>query len=181
MEPTTIRFAQMKDIKYIVSLSKKESFSIGFIPKVAYEAAITGKKKGKRWSEVCNDKLWVAECNGDLVGFILASFGRVNAIWKEGKVAQICIQDDARLMERGRLLLDTVIDYGKRNGVLGFSCGCADDLPSNLFWQTMGWSKIGQRKGIGHINTWKQKSDRNINIYKFDPYDIFLQLKQYEQ
>jgi hypothetical protein len=36
-------------------LSKKESFSLGFIPKMAYEAAITGIKKGKRWSPVCND------------------------------------------------------------------------------------------------------------------------------
>ena len=174
MEDTTIRPAKLEDLKYILSLSQKESFSIGFIPKMAYESAITGIKKGDRWSDTCNDKMWVAECNGDLVGFVLASFGLVNAVWKYGKIAQICIQVDARLMERGKVLLQDVIDYGQKIGTLSFSCGCADDLPSNLFWQTMGWTKIGQRNGISHKNTWKQTSKRKVNIYRFDPFDLFL-------
>ena len=171
-----VRFATIKDINYILDLSKKESKSLGFIPKMAYESAITGIKKGDRWSNVCNDKLWVCECNGDLVGFVLASFGKTNAIWKNGKIAQICLQTDARMMQRGRLLLDKVINYGQKIGTLSFSCGCADDLPSNLFWQTMGWIKIGKRNGISHKNTWKQTSKRIVNIYRFDPYDIFLNL-----
>tara|TARA_R100000664_G_scaffold13743_1_gene21843 strand:+ start:3495 stop:4058 length:564 start_codon:yes stop_codon:yes gene_type:complete len=170
-----IRFAEIKDLKYIVSLSKTENNCLGFIPKIAYEAAITGIKTGKRWSDVCNDKLWVCECNNDLVGFVLASFGRVGSVWKIGKVAQICLQTDARMMKRGQLLLDTVIDYGSKKGTLSFSCGCADDLPSNIFWQTMGWHKIGQRYGISHKNTWKQTSKRKVNIYRYDPYDLFLQ------
>ncbi len=169
-----VRYAEIKDIKYIVSLAKKESLSLGFIPKMAYESAITGIKTGKRWSNVCNDKLWVCECNGDLVGFVLASFGRVNAIWKYGKIAQICLQTDARLMDRGRLLLNSVIEYGKTIGTLSFSCGCANDLPSNLFWKTMGWHMLGKRKGISHRNTWKQTSKRIVNLYRYDPYDLFL-------
>ena len=170
-----IRFAEIKDLKYIVSLSKTENNCLGFIPKIAYEAAITGIKTGKRWSDTCNDKLWVCECNNDLVGFVLASFGRVGSVWKIGKIAQICLQTDARMMKRGQLLLDSVIDYGSKKGTLSFSCGCADDLPSNIFWQTMGWHKIGQRYGISHKNTWKQTSKRKVNIYRYDPYDLFLQ------
>lgn len=169
-----IRFAQIKDIKYIIDLSKKESKSLGFIPKMAYESAITGIKSGKRWSNVCNDKLWVCECNTDLVGFVLASFGRVNALWKYGKIAQICLQTDARMLQRGRLLLDSVIDYGKTIGTLSFNCGCADDLQSNFFWKAMGWVKLSERKGISYKNTWKQTSKRKINLYRYDPYDIFL-------
>lgn len=169
-----VRFATINDIKYIISLSQKESQSIGFIPKMAYEAAITGVKTGKRWSDICNDKLFVIECNGDLVGFCLASFGKKGNNLKLGKIAQICLQVDARLMDRGRVLLDEVLSYGKKVGTFRWSCGCADDLPSNLFWQCMGWVLIGDRKGISHTNTYKQTSKRKVNIYRNDPTDMFL-------
>jgi hypothetical protein len=171
-----VRFAKINDIKYIIDLSKKESQSIGFIPKMAYESAITGIKKGDRWSDVCNDKLFVVECNNDLVGFCLASFGRIGGVGKLGKIAQICLQTDARLLQRGKMLLDNVIEYGKSVGTFRWSCGCADDLPSNIFWQSMGWIKLTERNGISHKNTWKQTSKRVINIYRLDPFDIFLNL-----
>lgn len=169
-----VRMAELKDLKYVVSLSKKETFSIGFIPKMAYESAITGIKTGIRWSDVCNDKLFVIECNRDLVGFCLASFGKIGGISKMGKIAQICLQVDARLMQRGRVLLDKVIEYGITKNTLRWSCGCADDLPSNLFWQTMGWTKIADRRGMSHTNTWKESSQRKVNIYRYDPYDMFI-------
>jgi len=164
-----IRFAEIKDVPYVVDLSKKESFSLGFIPKMAYTSAITGIKTGKRWSPVCNDKMWVCECNGDLVGFVLASFGRINAKERIGKVAQICLQTDARKLERGKMLLNAVLEYGKSINVSAFSCGCAHDLDSNMFWSAMGWEKIGERMGISCKNTWKQTSDRVVNIYKSQP------------
>ncbi len=169
-----VRFAKIDDIKYIIDLSKKESQSIGFIPKMAYESAITGIKKGDRWSDVCNDKLFVIECNNQLVGFCLSSFGRIGGIGKLGKIAQICLQTDARLLQRGRILLDTVVKYGEKVGTYRWSCGCADDLPSNIFWQSMGWIKLTERNGISYKNTWKQTSKRIINIYRLDPFDIFL-------
>jgi hypothetical protein len=168
-----VRFAELKDLPYVVDLSKKESHCLGFIPKVAYEAAITGVKKGKRWSDVCNDRLFIIECNGDLVGFCLASFGRLNAKNRVGKVAQIVLQSDARKISRGRLLLDAVTKYAlEMHGVNIFDCGCAEDLESNLFWQAMGWVRIGERKGISHTNTWKQTSDRTVNLYRYDPLDL---------
>ena len=55
----SIRLAKEKDIPYVVDLSKKEQHALGFIPKMAYEAAVTGVKTGKRWSDVCNDKMFV--------------------------------------------------------------------------------------------------------------------------
>lgn len=164
----------ISDIPYIVDLCKKETHSIGFIPKMAYESAITGIKTGKRWSDICKDKLWVCDCNGDLVGFVLASFGRDSFARRIGKIAQICLQTDARMMMRGRLLLDAAVEYGKGVGTFRWGCGCADDLESNLFWQCMGWTKIGERKGISHMNTWKQTSDRKVNIYRFDLMDLFI-------
>jgi hypothetical protein len=170
-----VRMAVLADLPYIIDLVRKESYSLGFIPKIAYEAAITGNKPAtNRWSNKCNDKLFVIECNNDLVGFCLASFGKYNAISKMGRIAQICLQTDARMMQRGRILLDNVLAYGKKRGTLRWSCGCADDLPSNIFWQTMGWSKLTDRNGISHKNTYKQTSKRKVNIYRYDPFDMFL-------
>lgn len=169
IEKTIVREAKLQDVKYVVNLSKKESLSLGFIPKMAYEAAITGIKTGKRWSPVCNDKLFVCTVNDDLVGFCLASFGKRNAIYRKGKIAQICLQEDARKFERGRLLLNSVVKWGLSIGTLSFDAGCADDLESNFFWQAMGWEMASTRLGIGHKNTWVQTSKRKINIYNYDP------------
>jgi GNAT superfamily N-acetyltransferase len=163
-----VRFASLADLSYIVNLSKKESKSIGFIPKMAYESAITGVKKGKRWSDVCKDRIAVCENNGDLVGFCLASFGKQGTPIRRGKIAQICIQEDAREIDRGRHLLGHIVHYAKGIGCLNMGCGCADDLTSNFFWKAMGWILVSDRMGISHKNTWKPTSKRKINIYNYN-------------
>ena len=162
-----IRSAIIDDIPYIVSLANKESFCLGFIPKMAYEAAITGIKTGKRWSNTCNDKLFVCEENKDLVGFVMFSYGKIS------KVNQICIQSDARLIERGKALLSAGIAHGNLRGIEDFGCGCADDLASNFFWLQMGWVKAAERNGISHKNTWKQSSKRKINLYRYQTNSLF--------
>jgi len=164
----TVRPAILCDLKYVVHLSKLENHALGFIPKMAYEAAITGVKKGKRWSDKCNDKLFVISNNGDLVGFCLASFGIPTARFRRGKIAQICIQEDARKISRGKKLLEAVVSHGATVGCWNFGCGCADDLPSNFFWRAMGWDLVSSRFGISHTNTWRQTSNRLVNIYHYD-------------
>ena len=84
------------------------------------------------------------------------------------------MQTDARMLQRGRLLLDSVVDYGESIFTFNWTCGCADDLESNIFWKAMGWKKVGQRKGISSKNTWKQTSKRDINIYMYSKTDMFL-------
>ncbi len=162
-----IRNAMLADLPYIVSLANKESLSLGFIPKPAYEAAITGHKTGKRWSTTCNDKIFVCEENGDLVGFVMFSYGKIS------KCNQIAIQADARLIERGKALLSAAVAHGNLVGREDFACGCADDLPSNLFWQQMGWIRVGERKGISHKNTWRESSKRQVNIYRYQTNSLF--------
>ena len=160
--------ANLLDLKYIESLSKKESKSIGFIPKIAYESAITEKKPSiHRWSDTCNDRIWLCKENDEPVGFIMMSYGRV------AKVNQICIQPDARLLERGKALLQAGVIHGIDKGIYDFGCGCADDLESNIFWNAMGWNKVGQRKGVSYHNTWKESSDRKVNIYRYQELSLF--------
>lgn len=170
-----IKKATLNDLKYIISLSKKETNSIGFIPKCAYESAITGIKESiNRWSKTCNDKIWLCfenedNKNPDPVGFVMMSYGKV------AKVNQIVIQEDARKIERGRALLTEAIKHGNLRGIHDFGCGCANDLESNLFWTAMRWEKVNQRKGIHFTNTWKESSNRIINIYRFQTDSLFEQ------
>ena len=165
-----IRTALIEDLKYIISLANKESKSIGFIPKCAYEAAIIGLKPSiHRWSDTCNDKIFMCIENGDRVGFVMASFGNVV------KINQICIQEDARMLERGKALLDAVINHGYKRGRYDYSCGCADDLESNLFWKAMGWEKVNERHGMHFSNTWKESSKRKVNIYSWQEMSLFTQ------
>jgi len=166
---TDIRPATLEDLKYIEHLSGKESFALGFVPKPAYEAAITGYKAGKRWSPVCNDRLYVAEENGDQVGFVLASFGT------KARVTQIAIQEDARLLERGKVLLDAVEDEADTRGCEITHAGCATDLPSNSFWAAMGYRNVGQRKGI-HFES-KRESKRDVNIWQKTHRQLWLPLE----
>ena len=162
---TIIKKATLNDLKYIESLSKTETKSIGFIPKVRYEAAIIGQRVHEKTQPKCNDTIYLCFENDDPVGFVLGSKGK--GVDGFSKVSQIVIQPDARLIERGKLLLNGIITHYESMGIFDFRCGCADDLESNFFWKAMGWDKIAQRKGIAYTNTYKETSDRDINIYIF--------------
>ncbi|MFC1567345.1 GNAT family N-acetyltransferase [Thermodesulfobacteriota bacterium] len=160
-----VRKATLKDLKYIESLSKKESKAIGFIPKVRYEAAILGKRIHEKTQPTCNDRIYVCSENSDLVGFVLGSKGNAGGL---AKIAQIAIQEDARLITRGKALLNALIEHRESKGIYSFHCGCADDLESNLFWRAMGWKQVAQRHGMHYTNTSKEVSDRLVNIYHFE-------------
>lgn len=151
---TTIRPATLDDLKFILSLMDKESRAIGFVPKQRYESAITGERQDGPWT--CRDKIWIAEVNDDLVGFVYATYGR------SAKVTQVCIQEDARKIERGKLLIEAVQNHAVRSGLISASCGCANDLESNAFWNAIGWEQVGIRKGQ-YIDG--RKTDRVVNVY----------------
>ncbi len=169
----SIQPATLYDLKYITSLANKESKAIGFIPKSAYEAAILGKKPSiHRWSDTCNDKIFICSENGDPVGFVMMSYGR------RAKVNQICIQQDARLLERGSALLNAATGHGIKRHIFDYGCGCADDLESNVFWRVMGWRKVGERRGIHHSNTYKESSSRLVNLYSFQVNSLFFGRQQ---
>lgn len=158
MSKQDVHLATLGDLKYVEHLSSKESFAVGFVPKPAYESAITGEKFGKRWSKTCNDRLWIISENDDPVGFLLASFGQ------RGRVTQIAIQEDARLLERGRALLSAFEDEAASRGTDLTHAACAADLPSNAFWEAMEYRLVGTRKGI-HYET-KRRSGRDVNIWQ---------------
>lgn len=161
-----IQRAEANDLRYVEYLAGLESRAVGFIPKPAYEAAITGLKAGKRWSPTCTDGLWICRENDEPVGFVLASFGQI------ARIAQIAIQEDARLVARGQALLEAVATEAARRGLDGTQAGCADDLPSNSFWEACGFQVVGQRAGV-HFET-KRKSGRTVNIWRRYEHQLYL-------
>ena len=112
----------MSDIFYIDDLRKKNSEAIGFIPKVRYEMEINRERHGT---------ILVYEENADLVGFIYATHNQAGVT----HIQQIAIQEDARRLERGALL----VEAAKKERDWLISCRCAADLESVGFWQAIGF------------------------------------------
>src|SRR3990167_3943595 len=97
---TEIRRACLDDLKYLDSLRKKESESLGFIPMQRYEMEVNGERHGS---------LYLAWDNGDPTGFIYATHsGRGTS-----HIIQVAIQEDARRKERATALVDAVVEDGK--------------------------------------------------------------------
>lgn len=148
-----ITLASLTDIKYIDSLRKQESNSIGFIPIQRYEMEITGERNGT---------ILIIRENNDNVGFLYATHGTVSHI------QQIAIQKDARLMERGKALIDKLQEISNQRNIRSMSCRCAQDLDSNHFWQALGFNLVGEVDSKSLLATGEEKFSKRkrlLNIY----------------
>ena len=123
-EMTTIHRATRADLSYIKHLGNKESEAIGFIPLQRYEIEMDTQ-----------GTILVAKENDDYVGFLYATHNRAGVT----RIQQIAIQEDARLLERGKALVDAAT---KATDWL-VSCRCADELPSTTFWESLGFQHQG--------------------------------------
>ncbi len=152
---TRIERATLADIAYIDDLRKKEGHAVGFIPKQRYEMEIRRERLGS---------LFVAVENDDRVGFIYATHGGGCS-----KIQQIAIQRDARLLERGRLLVDAIRQDGLRRSVTQLGCRCAADLESVGFWKALGFDVVGENVGIwlaGKGESAIAQSGRKIIVFR---------------
>ena len=148
--------AIISDIKYIDWLRAKESEAVGFIPKVRYEMEITGDRGGD---------ILLAKENNDLVGFVYVTYGPPLS----AKIQQIVIQEDARRMERATALLDEIAKRARNRGCAEIGCRCAEDLEANIFWKSLGFTKVSEGMGKSVYSRGKAKlgkRGRHINIYR---------------
>jgi N-acetylglutamate synthase-like GNAT family acetyltransferase len=122
---TDIRLATLADLSYIEHLRRQESDAIGFIPIQRYEMEIDGRRHGT---------MLLAFENDDPVGFIYATHNRAGVT----HIQQVAVQEDARMLERGKLLVDGVT---KELDWL-VSCRCAADLESTNFWEALGFNLL---------------------------------------
>jgi GNAT superfamily N-acetyltransferase len=136
----TVRDATVADLRYIVSLAKREYEAIGFIPSSRYEGTVTRCGEHARpgaW-------LWIAEAEGEPIGFALGSNGVPGG---SVKVLQLCVQEDARRLDFGTAIVteaEAVAGAIQRPGV---SLAVAADLEASRFWEANGYGLLRLEEG----------------------------------
>lgn len=133
-----------KIVRNITLLMKDNYEAVGFLPQSAIEKGIAERRVYNQID------------NAEWVGYLISGplrLGGTAHIWQE------CIDKSARRYGSGqRLFLDYLADC-IRVGVHYIMLRCADDLPSNIFWKSMGFTLIGTSRP-------NNKRKRSINIYR---------------
>jgi hypothetical protein len=137
-----IEVSTPSDLAYIVSLAKKHSDALGFIPRAAMAARIdSGCVK-------------LATENNDPCGFFLTS-----GMQPTVKIFQACVQTDARGLNHAKALLADLICRTAAAGGRSITLHCRDELESNGFWSACGFKLDSLILG-GHtrrkiVNQWR--------------------------
>jgi GNAT superfamily N-acetyltransferase len=134
---------------YCVALANRNRVALGFIPKARFAERVTLGQVLPEFE------------NGDLCGYLLVGRARDYL-----HIHQACIQDDARKMAHGRALVERVAQRARRTGCQGISLRCAADLPSNAFWQALGFAHVTTLPG-------GLSRGRIINVYQISFPDAF--------
>lgn len=114
----------MTNLEFIKYLMKQNSKALGFIPITAIEKAFHGKR------------IFIHSENNERIGYLY--FGPV----KKGKdvtIHQICIIKNKREMGFGKKLFKQLHKLAIKIGAKGIRLRCADDLPANVFWKSLGF------------------------------------------
>jgi len=155
---TILRPGKTEDWNYIDSLRKKESYSLGFIPKNSYLSVLSKTNDGVR-KRFEYTQINVVEDNGDLTGFCYASFHEIVA-----RIQQIVVQEDARRWYRASMLESAVRKEAIRSKCVGITCRVAFDLESNFFWRAIGYIPVREITSTW-LNQKESKSKRPLWVY----------------
>lgn len=129
-----IRRAQPSDLAYVTSRGWRDREAVGFLPRAAYERALAHAPE-----------LWIADADGDAVGFLLLSAGRPGGALH---LTQVYVQADARRVEFGRALVARAEAEAQRRQRAGLACRVAADLTdARAFWTALGFPVVGVTPG----------------------------------
>lgn len=132
----------MNNLEFVRSLMKENSKALGFIPISAVRKA-------------CDEnRLFIYSKNNERIGYLL--FGPVRN-GKNVTIWQICVDEKRRNMGFGKKLFDRLYKLALETGARGIRLRCADDLPANYFWKSIGFKLIG--------TVLSKNKRRKINIY----------------
>ena len=139
LHPTTVRPARLVDLPYIEHLRLRFTRELGFIPKIALENRIAGRRGGI---------VSLAMENGDPCGFLHTGSLRR----EECRIFQAAIQYDAQRRHHGEALVGAFVRTARVAGVKLVTLRCLSDLESNDFWQSMGFVEAGRERVGGQKN-----------------------------
>lgn len=108
--------------------------AIGWLPVLAFD------------TRADNDEILTVTNNGDLVGWSMNSVSKRRGVLK---LYQIWVRPDARILEHGRALVARLKEVGGRKFCYQIEAWVAEDLPANLFWAAIGFTRSVWRWGRG--------------------------------
>jgi hypothetical protein len=129
-------------VKYAVSLQRRESGSLGFLPQTVFEQHA--------------DRIFLGLLNGEPAGYILTNGGWQGIL----RCVQVAIQYDVRRRLYGAMLVQAAEDYGLGLGCTEVRLRCGAELPANEFWQSLGYVCIGTvpaGKRFSCLNVWTKR------------------------
>ena len=131
--PLTIRPGTPGDVPFMDALQKTNGKALGWFPTKQFEGY------------VAMNGVLVAEAAGRAVGYVL-SRDRYAGRDDVGAIYQLAVEPGRRRSLVGASLVKAVFEraaYGCRL----FCCWCAQDLPANRFWQSLGFVPLAFRTG----------------------------------
>ena len=146
----TVRIAATaSDYRFIRHLSRIESAAVGFLG---------NRYENPKPSDYC----LIVERNGDPVGYAYGStpVGRPARVW------QIAVRQDARFLEHGQALVQAIERLAERAGTTTISARCAQELPSNAFWQAEDFACVAIARG--QVGDGYAKNGRTLNVWVKD-------------
>lgn len=152
-----VRTSAVDDQSYIDKLQKENSYAVGFIQRTIWDEYVFG---GKR-----NFVAFTVEKNGDRVGYILVTPGK--GVGQYAKIQQIAIQEDARRLEYGTMLIDAVRQLCEKLGRVGVTLRCRMDLDANKFWEALGFKVYGiwEKGKVNHVGF---KASNDIILWRIE-------------
>ncbi len=111
-----------------------DSHAIGWLPTKAFDIRAE------------NGDLSAVYRNDDLVGWAMHSPSRSRGVMK---LYQIWVRPDARILEHGRALVAEIQAIARSLRCYMIEAWVAEDLPANVFWRAIGFSRKTWRWGKG--------------------------------
>jgi GNAT superfamily N-acetyltransferase len=144
-QPTIITPATMRDLPFIDHLSNRFSYEVGFVPRVAMENRIEGRRGGG---------VLLARVNGQEGGFL--HYGSLRR--EECRLFQAAIDYDLQRQRHGLDLVNRFVETVDAAGVRLITLRCLSSLDANRFWTAAGFRRWGMERGArGPLVVWTRR------------------------
>jgi len=111
-----------------------DTHAVGWLPVSAFE------------TRAANDDVLAVERNNELVGWTMVAKSNHRGVMK---LYQIWVRPDARVIENGRALVDAIRKKALAQHCFLIEAWVGEDLPANLFWSAIGFTRKNWRWGRG--------------------------------
>jgi hypothetical protein len=157
MQPTVFP-ANLEDLKFIISLQKKFSNQIGFVPQPAIERYLA------------SGLILRGDLNDQEAGYLLV---RETPCQQPGcfSIVQAAVRLDAQRHSLGLKLVQTAEENALFSAGKMIQAACREDLEANRFWQASGFSLIAWRPGgkarAQRVLLWRKQLESSAQLNEF--------------